>query len=301
MPLLTTTFAGEITLPCVDALLAQAGPFAPELVVGAGGGKTLDAAKAVALALGLPCCTVPTIASTDAPSSCVIALYDEHHAMVEMRKLRRNPELVLVDTAVIAAAPLRFLRAGIGDAISKRFEAEACLRTGAPTLHGAPSSHAGVMAARLCFDLIRRHGPAALASIEAGVPGKDLEALIEATVLLSTMAFENGGLSVAHSISRGIPLLPRAAGSLHGEHVAYGLLVQLVLEGREEKEWRDMLRLYGELGLPRKLAAAGLPDASAAELDQLVAGAMVSPGVQRFDRPLSPADLLDAIARVEAA
>ena len=115
-------FGGEITYPAIDALVAGL-EGAPPVVAGIGGGKALDAAKAVARILSLPVVTVPTIASNDSPTSCAIAMYDDAHRMIAVDRLDRSPDAVIVDTAVIASAPVRFLRAGIGDAISKKFEA----------------------------------------------------------------------------------------------------------------------------------------------------------------------------------
>jgi glycerol dehydrogenase len=293
-------FAGEVTRASIEALCAQAGEQAPDVVVGVGGGKALDAAKAVSIHFKARFASVPTIASTDAPASFSAAIYNDAHEMVEVRMMPRNPELVLVDTAVVAGAPLRFLRAGIGDAISKKFEAQACVDAGANTLHGTRASRTGLMAAEMCFNLICRHGASALAAIDAGTLNDDVEALIEATTLLSTMSFENGGLSVSHAVARGIPMVPRAAGSLHGEHVAYGLLVQLALERRPAAELRDMLALYATLGLPTRLADLRLADIQAEELNQLILGTLGSPSLQRFVRPLKAEDLQAAIAQVEA-
>lgn len=298
LPLQILDFAGEVTRPVINALCAAA-TTSPEVVIGVGGGKALDAAKAVSLHFGARFVSVPTIASTDAPASFSAAIYNDAHEMVEVCLMPRNPDLVLVDTAVIAGAPLRFLRAGIGDAISKKFEAAACLAAKANTLHGAQPSHTGLMAADLCFTLIRRHGSAALAAITAGTLNDDVEALIEATTLLSTMSFENGGLSVAHAVARGLPMVPRASGSLHGEHVAYGLLVQLALEERDRAEVADILALYQALGLPTQLAQLQLPNITEAEMQQLLDGTLGSPSLRRFVRPLGSDDLRAAIAQVE--
>ena len=292
-------FEGEVTARSIEALCAQAGEKIPDVVVGVGGGKALDAAKAVCLQFKARFASVPTIASTDAPASFSAAIYNDNHEMVEVRQLPRNPELVLVDTAVVTGAPLRFLRAGIGDAISKKFEALACVAAGANTLHGAKPSKTGLLAADLCFTLLKKHGASALKAIAAGSITDDVEALIEATTLLSTLSFENGGLSISHAIARGIPMVPRAAGSLHGEHVAYGLLVQFILERRPSDELRELLHLYSELGLPRRLSDLNLPDITSAEKSQLIEGALGSPSVKRFKRSLSQADLLEAIHQVE--
>lgn len=301
LPLMTVHFQGEVTAAAVQALCDQGATHHPDMVVGVGGGKALDAAKAVSMQLGARCISVPTIASTDAPASAFAAIYNDAHEMVEVRHLPRNPDLVLVDTAVVAGAPLRFLRAGIGDAISKKFEAQACVAAGADTLHGAQPSQTGLMTAELCWSLIRAHGKAALDAIAQGQLNADVEALVEATTLLSTISFECGGLSVAHAIARGVPMVPRASGSLHGEHVAYGLLVQLMLEERPPEMLQDMWALFKDLGLPLSLADVQLPDIQPHELQQLIEGALGSPSLRRFVRPLQGADLQAAIARVENA
>src|SRR5690606_19082392 len=136
------------------------------------------------------------------------------------------------------------LRAGIGDAMSKKFEAEACAAAGATTLLGTPASLTGLMAAEACYRGIRQPAaPATRAPHEKRVDDH-LEALIEATVLPSTLSFENGGLSLAHALARGFSYLERAKGTLHGDHVAYGLLVQLVMERRDIAFIQDICEFY---------------------------------------------------------
>ncbi|MEM5388775.1 glycerol dehydrogenase [Paraburkholderia phymatum] len=291
---------GEVTKAAIDALSENARPLSPNIVVGVGGGKSIDTAKGVARLLGTRFVSVPTIASNDGPASASIALYDDHHALVEVQQLKRNADLVLVDTRVIVDAPLRFLLAGVGDAISKTFEAQACAAAGAATLFGGKPSHTGLVVADACYDIIRKHGAAALRAASRKEITEDVELLIEATVLLSTLAFENGGLSIAHAIARGFPMIQRAAGTLHGSHVAYGLLVQLMLEGREASYIDDIITLFAELGLPRRLADFGLTNPTTAEVQQLAEGAMSSPSVKRFVRQMTPGQIAEAIWSVEA-
>ncbi|MES2320784.1 MAG: glycerol dehydrogenase [Pseudomonadota bacterium] len=297
--LLALPFPGEVTHAAIDALVAGAHEADAQVVVGVGGGKALDAAKGVARKLGARLVCVPTVASNDGPASASIAVYDEHHQMMEVLQLRRNPDLVLADSAVIAQAPLRFFLAGIGDAISKKFEAEACLKAGALTLFGAPASHTGMMAAQTCYALIRTHGPAAVAAVRQGQISPAVESVIEATVLLSTISFENGGLSVAHAIARGLPCVARAAGTLHGEHVAYGLLVQLMLEGRSAEMVHELVAFYRELGLPARLADLLGSDPTSAELDTIAEQSMRSPSAARFTPPVTTVGLRAALGRLE--
>ena len=293
-------FPGEVTHAAVDGMLAAARECAADVVVGAGGGKALDAAKGVARALGARLVCVPTIASNDGPASASIALYNDQHQMVEVQQLKRNPDLVLVDSAVVAQAPLRFFLAGIGDAISKKFEAEACHKAGALTLFGAPASHTGMMAAGACYDLIRRYGAAAVEAVREGRVTDDVESVIEATVLLSTISFENGGLSVAHAIARGLPYLQRAEGTLHGAHVAYGLLVQLTLEQRPTAMLDELTSFYRQLGLPARLADLLGAEAAETEFDTLAEQSMRSPSAARFTPALDAVQLRRAIASLEA-
>jgi glycerol dehydrogenase len=305
LPFELLTFPGEVTHPTIDALADQARDRGIDVVVGFGGGKALDTGKGVALALATPFVSVPTIAATDAPASFAIAVYNDHHLLTDILMLPRNPEVVLVDSAIIAKAPLRFLLAGIGDAISKKFEAEAVHRAGRETPNGTRSTRTGLAIANACYDLIRNHAPAAIDAVKTGGIGPgaandDLESLLEATVLLSTMGFENAGLSVSHAIAKGLPMVPRAAGTLHGEHVAYGLLVQLVLEERPREFIAEMLSFYRSIGLPSRLADFGLANWTGDELDILTANAMLSPSVQRFVVTLDQEMLKDAIRRVEA-
>lgn len=292
-------FPGEITHAAIANLAREALSFGADMIVGLGGGKALDTAKGVALKLGLRSVSVPTIASNDGPASAAIAVYDEHHIMQDILQLPRNPDLVLVDTRVIANAPARFLRAGIGDAISKKFEAQACAAAGALTLLGTPASITGLMAADTCYEVIRKHAVAALLAVESHGVNEDLEALIEATVLLSTISFENGGLSVSHAIARGFSYLERAKDSLHGDHVAYGLLVQLVMEKRPASFIEELCAFYLEIGLPTRLSDFGLEQPSDEEIRELAVKSMVSPSAARFAPPVDAEQLEVAIKHVE--
>jgi len=293
------TFPGEVTRPTIDALADRARALGANVVIGVGGGKGIDAAKGVAIELGARMVSVPTVASNDGPASASVAVYDDAHVMTEILQMKRNPDLVLVDSRAIAGAPLKFLLAGIGDAISKKFEAEACVAAGAATLFGSSPTTTGLLVADACWRTLRDRGPAAVAAVGAGQLDENVEAVIEACVLLSTLAFENGGLSVAHAIARSFPTLPRAAHTLHGAHVAYGLLVQFVLEERKQTERDELAALYKSMRLPLRLADFGLVDATPQEVRQLAENAMPSPSVRRFVRKLDADQIEQAILGVE--
>src|SRR5258708_28561463 len=144
-------FSGEITYAGIDGMSAHLDGFVPTTSIGIGGGKWLDAAKGIALKLGLPVVTVPRIASNDSPTSSLIAMYDASHAMISVDKLPRSPEAVVVDTAIIAKAPARLLWAGIGDAVAKKFEAEGCLTGTGRTPFGTRPLHTAIVIADACY------------------------------------------------------------------------------------------------------------------------------------------------------
>jgi glycerol dehydrogenase len=293
-------FAGEITLSAIDQLTARARSYEPDVVVGVGGGRALDAGKGVARRLRKPFVSVPTVASSDAPASRGIGIYDEAHRPVVVEQLAENPSYVLVDTEVIAKAPARFLRSGIGDAIAKKFEVEGCWAGGGITKHKTRPLRSAVLIANDCYHLLRTHGAAAMRAVEAGMVTDDLEYVVEAAILLSCLAFENGGLWLAHSVVRGLVSARGAKDALHGNQVAYGTLVQMTLESRPEAEITDLMQFFCEVGLPLSLADLGLSDPNDAEIEAITQAASSSPYIQVQAPPINAKRIDSAIRAVEA-
>jgi glycerol dehydrogenase len=261
-------FPGECSVAAIDALAAQAA--ACGTVIAFGGGKAIDTAKGIARRLSARLIIVPTIASNDSPTSRLIVLYDETHRVAGVELLARNPDVVLVDTAVIAQAPARFFAAGIGDALSKKFEASQCHLAGGHNFYGTPSLPTARLLADRCYEVILEFGAAALRQVaQARCPNEAVERTIEATVLLSGVGFESGGLSLAHALVRGFSAHPVLGRFLHGEVVAFGTLVQLVAEGRSRLETTEYAAFTRRLGLPTSFDWFGIEHMSVAELDEI--------------------------------
>jgi glycerol dehydrogenase len=144
-------FAGECTAAEIRRGREAAVACMAGVIIGAGGGKVLDAARAIASDLGLPVVNCPTIASSDAPCSALSVIYTEEGAVEEYRIYRRNPELVLVDTAVIARSPARHLVSGMGDALATWFEAKVCVEGGVKNMRGGASTRSALALAELCY------------------------------------------------------------------------------------------------------------------------------------------------------
>jgi glycerol dehydrogenase len=259
-------FGRECTEQEIARLLAVAREFKAETVTALGGGKTIDAAKAVANRAGTPVLAAPTIASTDAPCSSVCIVYTPDGVFERVDLLPRNPDVVLVDTEVIAQAPARFLAAGMGDALATWFEAESCRISRGRNIAGDVGSMTAHALARLCYETVRDWGVAALTACEAKVVTPALERVVEANTLLSGLGFESGGLGAAHSIHNGLTALPAVLGRSHGEKVAFGTLASLFLTDKPLALMDEVYALCASLGLPTVFADLGLEKVTDAEL-----------------------------------
>ena len=227
------------------------------LVIGIGGGKIFDTAKAVAHYAGTPVFICPTIASTDAPCSALSVIYTEEGVFEKYLFLPANPNLVLMDTEIIVKSPVRLTVAGMGDALATYFEARACKRSGATSCAGGKTTEAAMALAELCFNTLMDEGVKAKIALEAGVCTPAVEKVIEANTLLSGIGFESAGLAGAHAIHNGFTVLEECHHMYHGEKVAFGTLTQLVLENVPEEELEDIILWCIEVGLPVTLAELG--------------------------------------------
>ena len=231
-----------------------------DVIIGIGGGKILDTAKAAAYHLGLPVVIVPTIASTDAPCSALSVIYTDDGVFEEYLFLPASPNMVLVDTDVVSRAPARLLISGMGDALATYFEARACQQSGAANCVGGKSTKAAMALAELCYDTLMTDGVNAMLAVKENVCTKAVENIIEANTYLSGIGFESGGLAGAHAIHNGLTAIEETHSMYHGEKVAFGTLVQLVLENAPEEELEEVIDFCIEVGLPVTLAELGISE-----------------------------------------
>lgn len=256
-------YKGEITKSEIEEKVSLAQRSTAEVVIGIGGGKTLDTAKAVASRLHLPLIIVPTSASTDAPTSAMSIIYNDAHEHSDVYYYTKNPNLVLVDSRIIANAPVRFLVSGMGDAIATVFEARATCRTNSPNYINQDSgpyrgTRTASAIAELCYQTILENGRMAKIANENHVVTEALEAVIEANILMSGLGFENVGCSAAHAVHNGLSACPDGSKALHGEKVAFGVLCQLAAENAPRKMIRRLMRFYLDVGLPLTLEDLGI-------------------------------------------
>ena len=272
------------------------------IIVGAGGGKVLDTARAVAADLMLPVVNCPTIASSDAPCSALSVVYTDEGVFSEYRIYRRNPDLVLVDTDVIAKSPARFLTAGMGDALATWFEAKACAASGVKNMRGGASTISALALAELCYKTLLADGAAALRAVAAREATPALERLVEANTLLSGLGFESSGLAAAHAIHNGLTTTPATHSYMHGEKVAFGVLAQLMLENQPGNVIEEVLSFSASVGLPLTFADIGMPDPAPEILEQ-IAQRSIAPGETIHNEPFSVSSksVVDALRAANSA
>jgi glycerol dehydrogenase len=267
-----------------------------DIMVGMGGGKTIDTAKIVADRAGIPVIIVPTIASTDAPCSGCAVIYSEKGVFESVYYLKMNPQVVLVDTSIIARAPVRFLVAGMGDALSTWFEARSCARSKSPNECGGYSTLTGLNLAKLCYDTLLADGPDAKEACENHSVTPALDHIIEANTLLSGIGFESSGLATAHSVHNGLSVMSETHSFYHGEKVAFGVLTGLHLTGAPSGEMATVYSFCEAIGLPTTFQDIGLKDISAGKLmDIAIKACAPAEGIHHEFVEITPDKVLHAM------
>lgn len=294
-------FGGECSMNEINRIKALYEASGCDTVAGIGGGKIHDTAKAMAHFVNAPVVIVPTIASTDAPCSALSVIYSDDGVFEKYLFLPSSPNLVLVDTTIVSAAPARLLVSGMGDALATYFEARACKASGATNCVGGKTTLAAMELASLCYKTLLADGLKAALAVSRKVCTKAVENIIEANTYLSGIGFESGGLAGAHAIHNGLTALEATHGLYHGEKVAFGTLVQLVLENADLEELNEVLSFCYSVGLPITLEDLGIPDATPEQLME-VAGRACAPTDTLGNMPfaVSPETVYGAIVGADA-
>lgn len=245
----TVFFRADCTYAEIDRLADHARACKADMIFGMGGGKALDTAKGAAHRLGLPVFTFPTIAATCAATTALSVVYREDGSFDSFYFYERPARHSFINLEVLATAPAEYLRAGMGDTIGKHFECHFSAR-GDQLAH---SSALGREISNLCYGPLLEHGVQALRDCKEGKTSFALEqavlAIIVSTGMVSLMVLDDYNCAIAHSVYYGLVLLPGFEEHyLHGDVVAYGVLVQLAVDGQKEELMR--LRAFlTELGI----------------------------------------------------
>lgn len=296
------SYAPDCSEASLAALREAVGAHGADVIIGVGGGKALDTAKLLAYQCQVPVVTIPSSGATCAAWTALSNVYSNAGAFLYDVPLPQCPNLLLLDYDLIATAPARTLVAGIGDAIAKWYEASVSSGTSQQTL-----IIAAVQQARVLRDILFQKSVAALQD-----PGSETwREVVDATVLLAGVIGGLGGAQcrtvAAHAVHNGLTHLPAAHDILHGEKVAYGILVQLRLEELVQGSQlaatarQQLLKFYSEIGLPCSLHDLGLIHVSIAELEHAAAIACSEKSdIHHLPFAVNPVQLLAAMVSTTA-
>lgn len=294
----TVTLHSDCTMHAIEACAEHAKALGAQMIFGMGGGKALDVSKGAGNAAGLPVFTFPTIAATCAGTTALSVVYREDGNFDQFLFYDRPARHCFIDLTIIANAPYQYLQAGMGDTIGKFFECHFAAR-GDQLTH---SSALGREISNMCYYPLLDYGVQALKDCRAKCVTLALKqavlANIVSTGLVSLMVLDDYNCAIAHSVYYGLVLLPGFEERyLHGNVVAYGVLVQLAVDGDwdEAKKLKTFLK---NLEIPTTLKEMGVlveREGLQAVLTETVTG----PDMEHIPYPVSEDMVYEAMCAVE--
>ncbi|QGV77572.1 iron-containing alcohol dehydrogenase family protein [Streptomyces ficellus] len=218
-----------------------------DAVVGLGGGKIIDVAKYAAARVGVPMVSVATNLSHDGICSPVSTLDNDNGRGSYGVP---SPIAMVIDLDVIRDAPARFVRSGIGDAISN---------ISSIADWELSHRHTGEQVDGLAAAMARTAGESVLRHPGTVADDEFLIVLAEALVLTGIAMSISGDTRPAsgacHEISHAFDLLHPARSALHGEQVGLGAAFAMHLRGAHEQSglFAEVLRRHGLPVLPEEI------------------------------------------------
>lgn len=292
-------YGRDCTFEAARALEEMESVGCADMIFAVGGGKAVDTAKLVALDLGKPYFSFPTIASNCAAASSLSIVYQEDGSFCDFVYFLEGARHIFIDTDIIAGAPEQYLWAGIGDTYAKYYEVSLSAR-GEQLEH---NKAVGVNLARMCRETMLEHGEQALKDNRSGVSSYDLEQTALTIIVVTgwvsmlvahdhTMDY-NGG--VAHAFFYALCGLPGfEENHLHGAVVGLGVLMLLMIDGQEKE--CEMLREFNrKVSLPASLEDIGV---TVEDVERVADRIIADEDVEHYPYKLTREMILDAARRL---
>lgn len=262
----TLWFGGEVSYENIEKLKKHESIQTADMIFAIGGGKAIDTCKVLSNMIDKALFTFPTIAATCAAVTCVCAVYDSNNVFKELYAKKHPAEHAFINTEIIAEAPEVYLWAGIGDTLAKGYEPEF-------SANGQELDHLnsiGITLSKLCQEPLVKYGEQALLACQENMVNKAFEevvlAIIITTGLVSNCVINDYNSAIAHAMCYGFTTNKKVEKNhLHGEIVAYGVLIQLVIDEKFD-ELAKLLSFYKAINLPTRLVDL---DISIEEMDEV--------------------------------
>lgn len=296
----TEIYGENCTYATVERLRALSLYQEADMVFGVGGGKALDTVKCLCIPDDKPVFSFPTIASNCAATTSVSILYNEDGTFLKPHFFIRPVMHAFIDTQIIAQAPSQYMWAGIGDTYAKYYEALISSRDERLEHFTA----VGVAVSQMCRDPLLLYSAQALEDHKQGLCTYAVEQVVLAIVVTTGIASifltkdytpdYNSGL--AHAIFYALTAYPVIEERhLHGEVVAFGILIALLVDGQKE-EFEKIYELNKSIGLPTRLSDIEIAPAQWEEcLDRIPTMSDVAHYPYKVTRPM----LEDAMKTLE--
>lgn len=288
-------YGGECSIENIEMLTPKTKGV--DMLFAVGGGKAIDTVKVLAQRLNLPFFTFPTIASTCAACTSLGIIYHPDGSLREYSFSDIPPKHIFIDTQIIAESPRQYLWAGIGDTMAKHYECTISSRGDVPS----HSDAMGIALSSMCATPIQRWGEKALQDCDKNLVTDEFTevvlGIIISTGLVSNFVQVDYTTGLAHAVYNGFTILPNTEKHhhLHGEVVAYGILVLLTVD--EQYEQREKLfRFSKSIGLPTKLADL---HATAEDLPTVAKKALAGIDLRKYAYPVTEKMIIDGIMALE--
>ncbi len=293
-------YGGEATYENVEALSRNKAVQEADMIFAVGGGKAVDTVKCLGVRTGKPVFTFPTIASNCAACTSVSIMYHPDGSFMEPFFFAKPPAHAFIQTSLVAASPVKYMRAGIGDTYAKYFESTISAR-------GDILPHyvsLGVNTSTLCYEPLMQYGRKALEDMAAGIPSFEFEqtvlSIVVTTAIVSILVTSdhiidyNTGLG--HAVYYALTSFPEIEeGRLHGDLVAYGVLLLLLVDDQQEN-FRRVFEFNRQTGIPAVMADVGL---TKDRLDEVIKKTVSMKDIDHNPYPITEDMVREAIKTLE--
>ena len=213
--------------------------YSPDLIVGQGGGRSVDLAKMTAYNLGKAFISVPTSASHDGISSPFVSMRgsDKPYSIKA-----QAPVGVLADVELMSKAPRRLMISGCGDLVGKITAVKdwELARDEVNEYYGTYAANLAYLSARIILNEGRNLVKDRLYGLRTVV-----EALISAGVASCIAGSSRPCSGSEHLFSHAVEYVAGKNSGLHGERVGIGTIMMAKLHGLDWEKISDTLTVFG--------------------------------------------------------